>query len=80
MTTSRPMIKFAAHSCRTSFIDTCLSSILHWAQSDYTKEHREATQALLRGFVGNIVEGVAASRALSETEVSPSLLMTTCLI
>ena len=44
--------------------------ILPMAQNDYTKEHREATQALLKGFVSNIVEGVAGSRALSEAEVS----------
>ncbi len=39
-------------------------------QSGYTKEHSEATQALLKGFVGDIVEGVASSRGLSETEVA----------
>ena len=43
---------------------------LPMTQNDYTKEHREATQALLKGFVSNIVEGVASSRALSEVKVS----------
>ena len=41
-------------------------------QSNYTREHREATQALLRGFVGDIVEGVASSRGLPEAEASSS--------
>ena len=40
-------------------------------QSNYTREHSEATQALLRGFVGDIVEGVASSRGLPEAEVHP---------
>ena len=47
---------------------------LLWAvllQSNYTREHSEATQALLRGFVGDIVEGVASSRGLPEAEVHP---------
>ena len=39
-------------------------------QSNYTREHREATQALLKGFVGDIVEGVASSRSLPVDEVS----------
>ena len=39
-------------------------------QSNYTREHGEATQALLKGFLGDIVEGVAASRSLPEDEVS----------
>jgi len=39
-------------------------------QSNYTREHSEATQALLKGFVGDIVEGVAWGRRLSETEVA----------
>ena len=40
-------------------------------QSNYTREHSEATQALLRGFLGDIVEGVASSRGLAEAEVPP---------
>lgn len=42
-------------------------------QSDYTKEHKEATHALLKGFVGDIVDGIASSRGLQEAEVSGSL-------
>ena len=38
-------------------------------QSSYTREHKEATQALLKGFVGDIVEGVASSRNLPEDKV-----------
>ena len=43
-------------------------------QGNYTREHSEATQALLQGFVGDIVEGVASSRGLPEAEVSLSSL------
>ena len=47
------------------------SLLLAVLQSNYTREHSEATQALLRGFVGDIVEGVASSRGLPEAEVHP---------
>ena len=43
-------------------------------QSNYTREHSEATQALLKGFVGDIIEGVASSRGLPQAEVSHVLL------
>ena len=38
-------------------------------QSTYTREHKEATKALLKGFVGDIVEGVASRRSLPEDKV-----------
>ncbi|CAL5221921.1 g4192 [Coccomyxa viridis] len=44
-----------------------------FTQSNYTREHSEATQALLRGFVGDIVEGVASSRGLPEAEVRKAI-------
>ncbi len=49
------------------------SEAAHAVQSDYTREHSEATQALLKGFVGDIVKGVASSRGLPEAEVAVHL-------
>lgn len=38
-------------------------------QDNYTKEHRHATEALLRGFVADIVDGIAAARGLDPKQV-----------
>jgi hypothetical protein len=38
-------------------------------QDDYTRQHKEAVQALLRGYVDEIVEGVATCRGLARDKV-----------
>lgn len=38
-------------------------------QDNYTKEHRHATEALLRGFLADIVDGIAAARGLDPKQV-----------
>ena len=40
------------------------------AQEGYTKQHREATEALLKCFVDEMVDGIAASRGLDRRAVS----------
>ena len=43
-------------------------------QDNYTKEHRHATETLLRGFVTDIVDGIAAARGLDPKQVYGALM------
>ena len=42
-------------------------------QNEYTPEHREATEAILTGFIGQIIQGVASARGLEEGYVRQAL-------
>ena len=43
-------------------------------QDNYTKEHRHATETLLRGFVDDVIDGIAAARGLDQKEVRTIIL------
>ncbi|BDA45901.1 Protease 4 [Coccomyxa sp. Obi] len=42
--------------------------INQFTQDNYTKEHRHATGTLLKGFVTDIIDGIAASRGLNQKQ------------
>ena len=46
-----------------------LNDLYELLQASYSPEHREATEAVLSGFLGQVVAGVATARRLDEKQV-----------